>query len=138
MTEEQAKTTNQLLASLDTAIADLRWMSESDYPFEVIHWAVSPPLTAAKLLELTHHDPSTPVETMDVASFFEVATTVQDWYGVAEQQATNQYQALVELLQQTLQQIQVYRVGEITVDIYILGETSQGEIAGVATKAVET
>jgi len=52
--------------------------------------------------------------------------------------SVERYQALVSLLKQHLHELLVYRIGEIELDVYIMGKTAIGAWAGLATKAVET
>lgn len=130
--------TAELLEHLQTAIAGLRWISESDSPFQVVHWPAQPsPLTPEQLVVLLDRDPETPVETMSLACFFEWVTQEQDWHNPEERITVQQYRDLKALLQQ-LQDVQVYRVGSITLDIYILGRSLAGDLIGVKTQAVET
>jgi hypothetical protein len=134
------QSTADFLNQLKTAIAGLQWMSESEYPFEVVCWTDYPiaTLTEAALLELTHHSPDIAVETQDFDWFFEPAIGDQDWHSESEQTTVQQYQQLVTLLKQNLSDLRVYRIGTINLDIYALGQTETGDVAGVATKAVET
>lgn len=129
-----------LRKELEAAIAGLQWMSESDYPFEVCEWSEqnADDLRPEQLSALTHHPANTPIETQDFDNFFEVATQAQDWHGPEERATVQRYQALVKILKQYLSNLKVYRLGRINVDIYILGKTAEGTVAGVATKAVET
>ncbi len=48
------------------------------------------------------------------------------------------YQRLVKLLQTHLTDLKVYRLGEVEIDVYVLGKTESGAIAGLATISVET
>ena len=48
------------------------------------------------------------------------------------------YQQLVATLKQHLTHLKVYRLGEIQLDIYIVGQAPNSHLAGVTTKAVET
>jgi hypothetical protein len=48
------------------------------------------------------------------------------------------FQNLVSVLKQNLSQLQVYRVGNIEIDVYIVGVTDGGGLAGLSTKLVET
>jgi hypothetical protein len=41
-------------------------------------------------------------------------------------------------LENELEDIRVIRVGRIQVDIYVIGNTKDGEVAGIKTFAVET
>lgn len=129
-----------LLKQLQAAAQGLLWMSESDYPFEVVHWQepTTMPMTNNRLLQLTGHPPETPIEQVDLNTFFATATQPCDWFGAAQQAQVSQYQHLVDLLKHQLQHPIVYRVGSINLDIYILGQTEAGDWIGLKTQAVET
>ncbi len=114
-------------------------MSETDAPFEIIQWQnQSKQLTDKQLLKLTGHLVDTSVEVIEVEDFFSAAIAEQDWFGDEEKAIANRYQELVVALKQHLNQLKVYRVGEINIDIYIVGETELGESLGLVTKALET
>ena len=130
----------ELVNALEDAIAGLQWISESDYPFTVVYWQPQEPddLTTEQLLQLTNHPPDAIVETEDLDTFFAVATQAQDWHDPETAASVERYQALVSLLKQHLHELLVYRIGEIELDVYIMGKTAIGAWAGLATKAVET
>lgn len=129
-----------LIATLQAAIADLLWLSEIDAPFEVLHWSPQPDtaLTAAQVLQLTHQPPHVPVQVLAVDDFFAGATEEQDWFEAEEKAIAARYRELVALLKQHLNHMMVYQVGEVSLDLYILGKAATGDIVGLATKAVET
>jgi hypothetical protein len=129
-----------LLTQLEAAIAGLTWMSESDYPFEIVQWPQQTvaALTDETLRSLTNHPPQAPVERREFKAFFTWVTTEQDWHGEDDRAIVKRYQELVALLEQHLTDLQVYRIGEINLDIYILGQTAIDGLVGLATKAVET
>jgi len=133
----------KLMETLQAAIAGLQWMSESDYPFTVCHWqqqnnSKAEAFTSAKLLQFTEHPEGTPVETMAPEAFFAVNTQVQDWQSQEERAIAARYQTLLETLKHYLSDLTVYRVGEVEIDVYIIGKTQAGTFAGLATKVVET
>lgn len=132
--------TSQLIAVLQGATAELLWISETDAPLQVIYWQEeqAKELTNERLLELTHHSSETPIETLNLDNFFSAATVEQDWFGDEEKATASKYRALVAMLKQNLRDLKVYRVGEVTIDIYILGQMSAGDLVGIATQAVET
>jgi Nuclease A inhibitor-like protein len=132
--------TSTLVARLQAATDGLLWMSETDAPFAVIHWqaAQARELTHQQLLELTHHSPETVVETMDLDAFFAPALQEQDWFGAEEQAISDQYGELVTILQHNLRNLKVYRVGEVAINIYIVGQTEAGAVLGLTTQVVET
>jgi hypothetical protein len=49
--------TDPIAAQLQEASNGLLFLSETDAPFEVIHWSAQGELTPAKLLQLTNHRP---------------------------------------------------------------------------------
>ncbi len=131
---------SDLMTQLKQACNNLLWISESEYPFEVFCWQdqSASDLTDQKLLEVTHHSMDTIVKTDEFDSFFEVVTQPQDWYGDEEIATMKQYQQLVATLKQHLSNLKVYRLGEINLDIYVVGQTPDSHLAGITTKAVET
>ncbi len=131
--------TSKLIAVLQTLTQDLLWISETDAPFEIIQWQnQSNQLTNEQFLKLTGHSLETPIEILDLDDFFSAATEEQDWFGDEEKAIAKRYQELVVVLKQRLNQLKVYQVGEVNIDIYIVGETKLGEMVGLATKALET
>jgi len=118
---------------------DLLWISEIDAPFEVVEWqGQNCPLNQEQVLLFTQHSTDTPIKSMDVDQFFEAAVAEQDWFGDEEKVTAEQYRELVSTLKQNLRELKVYQVGEVTIDIYIVGEIDSKTIICLATKAVET
>jgi hypothetical protein len=131
---------SELVTQLQEATKDLLWISESEAPFEVVTWPDHPTdhLDERSLLKLTNRTEEQPIGTMEFNQFFGYPAQVQDWHSEEEAAIAHQYQHLIEVLKQYLHDLKVYRIGEVTVDIYILGTTESGHIAGLCTKAVET
>lgn len=129
----------ELKTILQNAIQNLLWISESDAPFEVVMWNQSiDHLGDHTLLQLIDRPETTPVETVAIDQFFAPAIQIQDWQSEEDTAIVHQYQQLVDVLKQHLQNLRVYRVGEVELEIYILGTTQSGHTAGLVTKAVET
>ncbi|MEQ9548052.1 MAG: nuclease A inhibitor family protein [Coleofasciculus sp. G3-WIS-01] len=116
----------------------LLWISEANYPFEVFTWDNTDILTPALVLERAGYPPDTPIEVQIIDQFFAPATTEEDWHNEAEKAQVKRYQALEQTLSDCLTDIQVYRLGSTTIDIYIAGKTPEGTVAGLSTKVVET
>lgn len=129
-----------ILAQLAAAVEGLQWHSETDAPFEVLHWPgnVGTQLTPADVLKLAGLEPDTSLELLTVEAFLSPALTPQDWHTPVEVAETHRFQALQRLLSETLTQLQVYRCGEVEVEIYITGQLPTGEWAVLHTSAVET
>lgn len=130
--------TESIADQLQKASKGLLFPSETDAPFEVINWQVQGELTPTKLLQLTQHPPDAPVEMLAVDEFFAIATSSEDWHDEEERDTVQRFQNLVSVLKQNLSNIQVYRVGRITIDAYIVGVTPSGNWMGLSTQLVET
>jgi hypothetical protein len=48
------------------------------------------------------------------------------------------FKTLVESLKDNLKSIKVYRIGTRNIDVYIIGETLDEDLAGISTKVIET
>lgn len=131
-------TDTPIVDKLKAAADGLLMMSESEYPLEAFLWETKAPATPEKVLQQTNHSPDTPVKVVGVDDFFSVATTPEDWHGEEEKETVAKFQALVQTIKANLNNPQVYRVGEIEIDAYIVGETPEGNLAGIATKVIET
>ena len=131
-------TSKEILDQLKRASSDLLFTSESDYPLEVFFWVVTAPMTPEKVLKQTGHPQDTPVEVIELDRFFRTATTPEDWHTAEEQETVAKYQSLVETLKANLSNLEVYRLGTVEIDVYIVGQTPTGYCAGLSTKVVET
>lgn len=127
-----------IATKLKQASEGLLFLSETDAPFEIIHWQAQGELTPAQVLQLTNHPPDAPVELRTVDEFFAIATQEEDWHDQDERETAKRFQNLVSILKQNLSELQVYRVGDRSIDAYIVGVTDGGDWAGLATKLVET
>ncbi len=63
---------------------------------------------------------------------------MEDWHGSEEKAQVKKYQNLQKVLQQQLRDVKVWNVGKVEVDIFVVGSTSDGAIASIKTKSVET
>lgn len=128
-----------LMTLLQAATTDLLWLSEMDAPFTMVYWQTpAADRSVETLLQLTHQPPTTPVKVLDMDHFFAVATEDQDWFGEEERAIAARYRELVALLKQHLSNLTVYQVGEVSLDLYIIGQTPAGSLMGLATQASET
>ncbi|AFZ28326.1 Nuclease A inhibitor-like protein (plasmid) [Cylindrospermum stagnale PCC 7417] len=132
--------TTEVVQKLEQASAGLLMMSESDYPFKVVSWkgTVQEALTPAKLLELTGHSQDAPVEIVDIDYFFRNCAVEKEWHNEQLKEQVKQFKILVDTIKSELSDISVYRVGTISIDVYIVGKTASNDLAGLATKVVET
>ncbi|MCC5667790.1 nuclease A inhibitor family protein [Nostoc sp. CHAB 5784] len=132
------KTNSEILDQLRTAANGLLMMSESEYPLEAFLWSATPPATPEKVAQQTNHPEDTPIKIVGVDDFFKVVTTPEEWHGEEEKATVNKFQALVQTLKENLTNLQVYRLGNKEIDVYVVGQTPTGNLAGISTQIVET
>jgi len=114
----------------------LLYMSETDAPlkyFEIDKEAARqwPPQTAAQFLELIGEEPKTPVQEIPPEKFFEMLSE-------GNEEREDQVKSLRKAFMEHLEDIRLYRVGEIEIDIYLLGKDGSGKVCGLQTLSVET
>ncbi|MBO3463773.1 nuclease [Aetokthonos hydrillicola CCALA 1050] len=95
-------------------------------------------LGSDKILELTNHPKDSPVETVDLDHLFRNVAEEKEWHDEEQKQNVSKYKSLVQTLKANLDDLKVYRVGSIEIDVYIVGKTKEGDLAGLSTKVVET
>jgi hypothetical protein len=132
------KSDEQILNELRQASAGLMFMSESDYPFETVRWEGLAEINAAYLRSLPGQQTDASVQTVSVDDLFRAAASEADWKGAEELATARTYQALVRLLKENLEDVRVYRVGEINIAVYIVGRSATGNWLGLSTRVVET
>lgn len=131
--------TSELVATFQKLTENLTWMSETDAPIQVFCWQDCSAIeTPNQLLEQTHHEADTPVEEVELETFFEPAVTEQDWFEDEEKETAAKYRSLLSALKENLSDIKVYRVGEVEIDVYVVGQMESDGIVGISTQVVET
>lgn len=78
------------------------------------------------------------VEEVPFANFFDRLTTEKDWHRALDKKRTRQFSKLRNVLEESLEDLRVIRVGRIRIDIYVAGVDSKGRLTGVKTTAIET
>ncbi|MBD2593868.1 nuclease A inhibitor family protein [Nostoc spongiaeforme FACHB-130] len=132
--------TNNVMQQIQQTSYGLLMMSESEYPFEVIFWTGEgqESLTNQKLLQLTNHPSETSIEIVELDYFFRNCAEAKEWHDEIQQQDVQKFKSLVQILKENLTNIKVYRLGTIDIDVYIIGKTPTGDLAGISTKVIET
>jgi hypothetical protein len=132
------KTDEELFGALTEATQGLFFMSESDYPLEVIRWNGPEQLSPEYLRNVVGADSSTKVEESNLEEFFRVPAGEQEWKSEEQLAEARKYQRLRQLLEENLTGIRVYRVGEINIGVYVVGRSAEGNWSGISTRVVET
>lgn len=127
---------------LERAAEGLTYTSESDYPFTWFQHAgvarVDEPLTADAFRTLLGVPATTRVGTVELDDFFARHIEWVDPYDATAVALVPRYQRLRETIRQVLRDPQVFRVGRIAIDCYIVGFDGNGMLVGLRTVAIET
>jgi hypothetical protein len=127
-----------LLERLQSLSDGLYFLSESDYPFEVVYYPKPPEgQDLPSLLPQWLGAPAdSKVETEDLPYFFRHHTTTD--LGFVDEEKARRFRELQAYLEENLREVKAYRVGERKITALILGRTSAGDIAGLKTTIIET
>jgi hypothetical protein len=125
--------TIEIIDRLKQATIDLLWVSESDYPFEIVMWSnkeidsmLFPPCDDKEIKVISLND------------FFAPALRVEAWYEAEELATVDRYKLLFQTIESSLTEIQVFRIGIVEIDVYLVGKTPDGDVVGLQTKIIET
>lgn len=94
--------------------------------------------TADDVLKNTEHETETTIEETTLEKFFYRPTKIEDWFGDEETETAQKFSALQKVIESNLQNVKVFRVGEISIDVYIVGVDADGNFAGLKTTVIET
>lgn len=116
------KSDEQILAELRKATEGLFVMSESDYPLEIIQWDGQIPITSEYLRGISDKPDDAPIGDADLDTIFHGGR-----FGNVE-----------EVLKNNLADIKVYKVGTISIPVYIVGRSAEGNWLGLSTRLIQT
>lgn len=133
-------TENSLKQVLLQASEELYYPSESDEPFDYFEWDFNgaKPLSEVDVKKFARKSRQTLVETQSVEDFFKRVTEVKDWYQEEEKKQVEKFKELKEKVLSNLSDVQVYKLGKIEIEAYIVGKTPSGKWAGLSTRLTET
>jgi hypothetical protein len=121
-----------VLTALKKASKGLLYPSDSDEPFEPVAWGKADgDLTPDKVLKLAGAPAGTKVEEVKADDFFKNLTS-------DEIDDADKYKNLQKVVNDQLSGVRVFRVGKIKIDVYLVGQTKDGEWGGLKTRSVET
>jgi len=120
---------------LENAASGLLMMSESDYPFEYLN-TNERQLNDALVLKLAQKPEGTPVEQTTIEHL--LRNLIDPTSGSVNLATAQRFQQLMATLKQELSNLTVYRVGDVQVEVFILGLTTDGTVGGMRTMLIET
>lgn len=132
------KSDQEIIEELKQLTNGLLFMSEADYPFEIVYREGQAELSPENVRELSGQTPDSPIEVTSLDKFFRAAIAEPDWKKEPELAVARRYQALLRFLEENLADVKVYRVGSINLAVYIVGRSKTGNWLGLSTRVVET
>ena len=128
----------RMTARLAAACEGLIYISETDATVEPVSIPRLIEFSSVGLLKFLRRSEEETIQTVDAAEFLGRLSEPKEWHNELEKEIARRFGQLRDVLQNELEDLRVYRVGESRVDIFILGWSASGTIAGVRTRAVET
>jgi hypothetical protein len=118
-----------VVEALQKASKGLQFTSETEAGFDPFLWEGGGQLTRQRLLELAGVEKGSAVEEDTLDRFFR-AVPPED---------KSKFDKLAKALHEQLSDVKVYKVGdEAEKDVYVVGKTKDGHLAGLKTSVVET
>ena len=128
-------TAKEIIDRLATLSKDLLFPSESEYPLEPFTWE-SATLTPETILTRSLKPSDTPIESTNLEDFFAQVTADQDWYEEEDRAIAQRFRDLQATIA-TLGNVQVFKVGTVEIDVYIVGVIGL-DLVGLKTTVIET
>jgi hypothetical protein len=125
------------LQRIKDASAGLFYLSESDYPFEVVSLEAAINLEDALHILLEKRNES-PIKIESLEQFLSNMTTHHSSASPEQQHTAHRFINLQQVLQEELQDVAVYLLGEVEIDAFILGRAGDRSYAGLRTKVIQT
>lgn len=136
MIAPENKEIQHVLARLQELSSGLYFISESESAFEIVHLSVTSANmdTTTLILQWLEVPADAKVETEELDYFLRnhTATDAED------PEVAHRFRELQAFLQQHLQDVQVYRIGERRITAVLLGRTTTGDYIGLRTTVIET
>ena len=117
------KEQNAVIDALTRVVKGLLYVSETEAPMEPFLWEDE------GLLKLPGIDENTSVE----------KSTLTDFFRAVSKEDKPKFDKLAKVLKEQLSGVKVYKIGdEAEKQVYVVGKTSDGKLAGIKTTVVET
>ena len=128
-------TAKEIIDRLSTLSKDLLFPSESEYPLEPFTWE-SATLKPETILTRSQKPADTLIESITLEEFFAPVTTDEDWFDDEDREIAQRFRDLQAAIA-TLENVQVFRLGKIEIDVYIVGAIGP-DLIGLKTTVIET
>ncbi|WP_055073865.1 nuclease A inhibitor family protein [Pseudanabaena sp. 'Roaring Creek'] len=128
-------TSKKIFDRLSTLAKGLQFPSESEFPLEPFLWE-STTLLPANILHRANKPAIAPIEAIALQEFFAPVTDEREWYDDDERAIAQRFRDL-EMEISALENVQVFKVGQVEIDVYIVGAIDL-DLVGLKTTVIET
>ena len=130
---------DQLKQELLKASNGLLMMSETDEAFEFyFHEKPDEPFTEELVVEWDGKPAGTSVQVLELEDFLHRMKNLHPDADQTQKQNAERFKQLEAKLKELLKGVKAYKISEISMPVYLLGETDSGDYAGLKTLVVET
>lgn len=126
-----------LLQTIEETTRGLLYPSESDFPITPYSYGEQEP-TVAALLERCGLPADSPFEETTLAFMFEGFMEVDEYSSEKWRKQAERFRSLWDLLEKNLDDVRVFRLGEVDMEVFVLGRHPCGTWLGFRTNVVET
>lgn len=129
---------NDLPTHIKKITDGLYYMSETDAEILPFTGKKVRAVTSQEILNQSGSDLNAAIEEKDFTQFFARLVETQEWFGDEEKATAAKFKQLKDLLEKNLKDLKCFRIGQIQIDIYVVGIDAENNLMGIKTKAVET
>ena len=129
---------SDITGQIKKAAANLFYISETDAEILSFAGKQAHGVTIDEIRKQTENALELPIEEKDFTEFFARLTAIKDGFGDEEKATAQKFIRLKNLLEANLRDLRVFKIGEIQIDIYVVGLDVENNLTGIRTKAVET
>lgn len=137
MKQKSKAASSKIKAEISKICRGLFYISETDAPVYLFD--------PEELTKQEHTDLQKAFQSIDgsarqvtIDDFFQRLSAEKEWHTTAQKNSAKKYKKLWKIFSDELSDPKVYRVGEIRIDIYVVGKAEDGAMIGIKTRAVET
>lgn len=119
---------------------NLYYISETDSSVQFFKGEKAEAVNSDSVLARIKHDKDseTAIKEVNFKDFFARLTKIEDWFGEEEKEWADKFERIQKLLEKHLVDLKVFKIGQIELDVYVVGLDAEGILSGIRTKAVET
>ncbi|MFD2515591.1 nuclease A inhibitor family protein [Pontibacter locisalis] len=131
--------TEEIKKELMQASEGLQMLSETDETFEFYyHEKPDKPFDEETVVEWDGKPGGTKVQVLTLEEFFRNMTNPHPDADQVQKQNAARFKQLQAKLKELLKDVKAYKVSDMTMPVYLIGQTENGDYAGLKTLVVET